>query len=305
MLTRSLENLAKNCKFVFLDNCIMNLDHNVDMKENDDMHQGKTDPSLATRLGAASNFSEVKQSNLNRHAAHAQRIKEMVLKYKSIVSCPEIMKEYLDFFEHIDRTRIYFKERSNNKRPGKKETKLREIIDTHRNIYQCFKKRKKQLHPDYCSDILIRRHMHLSYDRLFTKVSSDVKKDVSLGDAKLVGSALTTAFEYPGEVAIVTRDLDVVNLLRNFAKFYSLGRLNSELRGRKLQGSATVYIPSKDNWIPKMGLQFVCDTKGHFVFFAKEGVRVLHYSELGKNKPSEQNHQQEKDQYQGNDNPDT
>lgn len=287
MRPRTLENLAKNCTAVFMDNCVMNLDQNYDLRrgngehDSNNRHQIKTDPSILTRIGAAKYFSEVKQSNLNSHASQTKRLQQIILKYKTIVTCPEIITEYTDFINALDCSLSYFKRKSNTKRAGKKEEKLKEIIDLHQTIYKAYRKRNRGRPQDYCSNILQKRRMHISHDDLFVK-NYRHSNETSEGDAGLVGNALTTAFESPGEVAIVSRDLDVVNLLRSFAKHYDLGNLDSDLRGRKIKGSTTVYFPSKDSWVPNLNLEFVCDSKGHFIFFDSDSRRVIHYSELGK-----------------------
>lgn len=301
----TLEELAKRYVAVYIDNCIIGTDtNNIFIREKKRVHLGGTSLSLADRLGAARGFSEVKQSNLNSHALQANRIGKIIANYEAVLSTPKIIKEYLQFLEHIACTLDYFKRKSKLKKAGKKETKLNEIIEMHEAIYTTFCRRNGE-HPygDCLSDFLYRRRMHLSYDGLFAKKKGNNKKEkkgnkkkigdageaegkVSLGDAELVGCALSHAFESEGNIAIVSKDLDVANLVRNFARDYHGEKLAYELKAepglRKLLGNVAVYFPSSQNWVPELGLRFICDTKGDFIFFEKEGSRIMHYSELSR-----------------------
>lgn len=269
MLETTLEKLAREETDIYLDNSVLNRDINDKTRKKIYQEVGREPADLPLRLGAAKKFSDVKQCALNRQAYFCCHFNQIVTSYANLKSVPEVLAEYDAFIKHLEVTLKFFKGRSRVRKPGKKELKLKEIIETHLNTYRILEERSAP-QPDGClfSSLLKEKRMHFSRDSLYVKRCHPVSQEASEGDADLVGNALANAF-IGKETAILSQDLDIVNLVRNFAQDHHHNLI--ELGQRKIQGKVSVYFPSETGWVPGFKVSFVCNTAGKFVFLTETG----------------------------------
>ena len=88
---------------VYLDNSILNLDVNRDdIQRSTGADRNRGIQSIVLRLGAASNFREVKYWPVQRQALYAQKLSALIENNLGLQSTPMIIAEYESFITALE-----------------------------------------------------------------------------------------------------------------------------------------------------------------------------------------------------------
>jgi hypothetical protein len=242
----SLVELAGSCTSVYLDGCIVQRDKNYAEVKN----QRGPPNDFAEKIGAAKRFSHLKYSFLKRHLSYISRFKDVIVDFVNIKSSPEVLKEYYPLVAHLETVLGFLKEHSSSKKKGRKEDLLSRIVGNYQQIYQLLKGRlpEESDHVQQLETFLKENRMHYPARASLRKKKGKFNEETSPGDANLVSHALIESLRQGSDVAVITLDLDIINLVINFQSAYVAG--NSPLEEGTLQGRIAVYTPCEENWNP-------------------------------------------------------
>ncbi len=262
----TLASLAQSAASVYLDNCILSADRNRG-EYNGQNSRGSATTHLAKILGKAWRFSDVRYPLLARQAQQSAGIRSAIDENSTIRTISAVMKEHTSYIAHLHYNLRYLREHSVRKKmPGCKESTLTHIIEEHELIHEalqqrlpCYENRSRKL-----ASYLASREYHRSPDGLFMKKKgkNGKKGEASPADCQLVGEALLQAAKSSSEVAIVSADIDIINLLRNVA--IQSGKRALPAMFPPATARVSVYFPSDENWVPGLGLKLMCNSRGDY-----------------------------------------
>lgn len=256
MVHQTLYGLITNSVRIYLDASIFNTDLNKnEVLKSIKNHQYHHVPSIVLRLGAASHFREVKYRPLQRQAQYAERLCALVSAHTGVVSVPAIIEEYQKYITALGTSLEFLKSHSSTRKKGSKQAALEEILRHHRRIHYLLATRSDtSVSNASIAQMMKNFKMHLSGDGRYVKRYGQVEPEVAPADAELCAEAYAHASHYFGDVAVITKDNDIVNLVRNFGRFMQNGSRPSSLRDFALRGSVRTYFPSATSWVPNFGI---------------------------------------------------
>ena len=96
--------------------------------------------------------------------------------------------------------------------------------------------------------------MHISQDGRYVKHFGRINAEASKRDSELAAEVLVQAAEYSGDIALITADSDIINIIRNFSVLSTRKYLPPSLRSLTLQANVGVYSPSSTYFVPRFVL---------------------------------------------------
>ena len=250
-----LEELTQRFRLIYLDTNIFFEDHNKS-REGDY-------PGLDNQIREAQSFAQIRQSDVDRHRARIHDLIAVCEQHSSIVTVDEILNEYEESQEMLDRTLRYLSERDGQQKHYGMRKQLRGICQSHRKLYELLQGRVVNL---VSAEPLVRALLTLDLEK--SKDGRFVKKngrgrdqEIYQRDITLVANAIQAAVEKKDPIAVMSNDNDVINLVRNIGDRY---RNNSPITSEcsvKLQDSVFVYSPCRELWHPGLNVVFRADTE--------------------------------------------
>ena len=242
----TLDVLAKDMSYVYLDNSIMGRDYN------------RSVDSYLDHLRQDDGFPAIHRHRVEQQRNHTNKFGDSLFNNGNIIISPEVLSEYEVYISFLDTANQYFDVRSSFMR-----NERHEIIELHKFIYDLLEKRPAPYENHEVINFpkfLRESTLHKPRDGKFKKWMSPVSSRPSGADSELVGHALGSSYwaavnKTPTKMAIITGDYDMVNLVRNFG---------TTIEGSICSGLGThveVYFPS-GNWQNTLGLEFQCDSTG-------------------------------------------
>lgn len=228
-----------------------NRDHSVDRHHVTGYFPGNQ--SIAERLGKAKSFSDISYNVLFRQLTFSELLCSAISTNHNVLASPSVVQEMKPFLDHLYRCLGYLSTKSSSQRYGKKAKWLQDICDIQRNIFGILNARvpEETTLSGEISKYLQARRMHLSPDEDWHRKSGVVREDTSVADAELVAYALAESVvrdETHKPIAIVTGDIDVVNLVRNCFREVALARIPKALEDLVGKSPIQVYFPNDPSW---------------------------------------------------------
>ncbi len=218
--------------------------------------------SVVLRFGAALNFREVKYRPLVRQAVHAARLYYFIAEHTKIRSVPRVVAEYARSINAFENSRDFLVSHSSTRKRGSKQEALEEAIRYHQLTYELLSERSTVSKISQRIAAAMReQRMHLPREGGYVKRRGKTKEEASIGDTELAAEALAHAVQNPENVAVITGDLDLANLIRNFGALLSRNSLPLPLCDLSLQGNVDVYFPSNECWVPQFGVRKLAEAR--------------------------------------------
>ncbi len=251
----SLEQLAEQGAIIYLDNCVLNRAYNLADIRNSVQNYDFPISGFAQRIGKCKRFSNLRIAPLRREVTLAFSWRSMLQRYPAMRSVPQVADEHLEYKEHMERV-FPFLRKNSVCRSGERERLFQHMLEYHREIQAVLRERSLP-HPKAkeITDFLCQNRMNQPQGELFRKRYAAVE-DTTLADASLVSHALLE--QHAGEVAIVTADADIINLLRNYYHLQLEGRLPPPFPPAR---QLAVYFPHEQDWFPRLLLSRSYHTK--------------------------------------------
>lgn len=221
--TPTLEEVAGNVKSVYVDTSVL-----VEHRMHD---QGHVMPERIVDL----------------HLAFVERLEQMVAAQPNILSVPEIIAEYNKLVS-LAVQKLF-------QRPEKgMRTKAQLLAVRHYRISKSLRERGEYgEREEALRDFFVDQRLHLPRTSLFLK--KNIQGETSRGDASLVSAAILDAGSDGEQVAIVTGDNDLVNLVMNFARLYEQGFFPQILVEKRPR--VNVYFPALREWRERLVLEYM------------------------------------------------
>ncbi|MBS3165887.1 hypothetical protein J4444_02075 [Candidatus Woesearchaeota archaeon] len=249
-MPETLPQIVERMRVVYLDNSIMDRDSNYvkSIEPNPKNQPTSFKEIIINEMRRRRSLNHTAIDVLLKQEVYAHQICDLVKANNHIQTVPSIVEEYrayVDILRNFNNGLNW-----NNGVPSRNESSLKRIVEYHQQILTLLKQR-----------------------------------DTSYADAELVARSLEFTAENADDAAIITGDLDIVNLVRNFAEFdYSRG-LPIEFKDLSLQGTVSVYFPSRERWRPDLEVDLLYKTppgKKKFVIDMNEVNEALRRLTSGK-----------------------
>jgi len=284
-MPETLPQIVERMRVVYVDNSIMDRDSNYARSSEPNPEDQPTSfkEIIEDEIRRRGSLNHTAIDVLLKQEVYSRQIRDLVKANNHIQTVPSIVREYLaygDILRDLNNGLNW-----NNGVPSRNESSLKRIVEYHQQILTLLKERSLSTeHTEEISGVLCRRRMHHPKDHQFFK-SRGIKRNTSYADAQLVARALDFTSENADDTAIITADLDIVHLVRNFAEFdYSRG-LPTEFRDLSLQGTVSVYFPSREHWRPNLEADLLYKTapgKKKIVINMKEVIEAHRRLIVGK-----------------------
>src|SRR3989338_1720603 len=284
-MPETLPQIVERMRVVYLDNSIMDRDSNYvkSIEPNPKNQPTSFKEIIINEMRRRRSLNHTAIDVLLKQEVYAHQICDLVKANNHIQTVPSIVEEYRAY---VDILRNFNNGLNlNNGVPSRNESSLKRIVEYHQQILTLLKERSSSTEQTRgIAETLRRRRMHRPKDYQFFK-SRGIQRDTSYADAELVARSLEFTAENADDAAIITGDLDIVNLVRNFAEFdYSRG-LPIEFKDLSLQGTVSVYFPSRERWRPDLEVDLLYKTppgKKKFVIDMNEVNEALRRLTSGK-----------------------
>ena len=203
---------------IYIDNCLLST--MPDISENN----WKTN-SLSYQLGDLKRPQNIPKSLVRKCRIHTENRLEIFESEQNVSVSKSIFLEYKTFNTHLSNC---FKRLNNNKnslggKNNKKLDELKKLVYKSNDLKDCLSYKSKDVSIEEKKNIeqltrhLINKKMHFSSDGRYVKRIDSIHKDTSYSDAEIVSTAIVKSMGYKSnESIILTLDMDVVNIARNF-----------------------------------------------------------------------------------------
>jgi len=246
----TIATLVKEVDRIYLDNSILS----IDQSSKPNGHRYYETKSIAITLGAAYNYSKVPIRVLNRFYERTDALCELILKDSKFTASEAIIEEYRPLVNHLENAANHLHRKSSSVKRGNKEIILRTSLERCKDILATLNGRltplMRSLGEDGIQDIIrfiYEAKLHHSSDGSWVKRYNKVEKKPSKADAEISAQALLWSSLHQEKTAILTGDLDIINIIRNFEKYEKLAKLPKSLNeiSARMVG---VYLPNREKW---------------------------------------------------------
>ncbi len=253
----SLEQLAQQSAVVYLDNSVLDRSYNIaeicKSVQRDDFPVA----GFAKLIGSCMRFSQLSIRHLRRQAIFALSLNSLICSYPSLRSVQEVVQEHSEFQKHISNSWAYLRKNS-VPRTGVKEHLLRQAVEHYRETSQLLEERSAtEPAAEEISRFLCENELYKPRGRAFRKRFTEAA--ASMADASLVSHALLAYAKQQNDadrnrkdVAIVTADTDIINLLDNYCVLQRRGELPPSFP--RAEGGLRIYFPDDTRWFPHLAL---------------------------------------------------
>jgi len=229
-----------------------------------------SDTEFADYLGACHSYHDVRLPVLLREARFAESIEETVVSSAAYTTVPEIADEYLTYVAHLGRFLTHVRKGSSSRRPGTHDECMNRLVTATRSTYAVLNGRALRDVPRGLAQFLMLRRLHAPTSPLLTRRRKSVATETGPADAALVAGALSSALEKASQIAIVTKDFDVANIVSHLTVVPPQSFARSGLPVPL--GEITVYFPVQYGYGEKQEIHPICDNKGNIFLTSQNGA---------------------------------
>ena len=234
--------------------------------------RGDTDPRI--RRSSRPSYKEIRPAAIQRRVHHVHYLNTMFHDYPGFNTTPYGFKEVEVLNKHIN-----FVRRELLQKTHWSKGERRQLLESLRNEYNTLVQRLSHAKPidgdeQKILDYLVRERMHIPFPGSpYVKKARKISPNTSDADASFIARAVITSLDSDESVAVLSNDLDVLNLAINFNRALREGLTGelSYLNDWGPQKPIILYSPAIRGWAEEHKVSYSAWIKSpHYVASVSE-----------------------------------
>ena len=203
---------------IYIDNCILTTIPN-------NSEGNKMDNSICYQLGDLKRSQNLPKSLVRKQRIHTKNMLDFMTSSELVSTSPSIVSEYQRFNWHLSGSFSRLGHNSNYRggKDNKKINELKKLVYVSNDLIDCLNYKSKNVSIEERKNIeqltgsIINKQLHHTLDGRYMKRKKVIENNTDYADAELVSTAIVKSMGYKSnESIILTLDMDVVNIARNF-----------------------------------------------------------------------------------------